>query len=170
MKPTYRLIEGSVGNSYAIEISSRLGLKKEIVELAYQIKESSLTDSDKLLEKLQDELAQIQIQKDQLEALNHEATNKINKYNRLIINFEKQKDDLMEKAKKEANQLLEDSKQEIDLVVEDLKKQAVLKQHVVIDAKRNLDLLKHEEKKVVNETNHVYQVGDIVKVLSANRQ
>ena len=46
MKPTYRLIEGSVGNSYAIEISSRLGLKKEIVELAYQIKESSLTDSD----------------------------------------------------------------------------------------------------------------------------
>ncbi len=170
MKPTYRLIEGSVGNSYAIEISSRLGLKKEIVELAYQIKESSLTDSDKLLEKLQDELAQIQIQKDQLEALNHEATNKINKYNRLISNFEKQKDDLMEKAKKEANQLLEDSKQEIDLVVEDLKKQAVLKQHVVIDAKRNLDLLKHEEKKIVNETNHVYQVGDIVKVLSANRQ
>lgn len=76
----------------------------------------------------------------------------------------------MEKAKKEANQLLEDSKQEIDLVVEDLKKQAVLKQHVVIDAKRNLDLLKHEEKKIVNETNHVYQVGDIVKVLSANRQ
>lgn len=80
-----------------------------------------MTDSDKLLEKLQDELAQIQIQKDQLEALNHEATNKINKYNRLISNFEKQKDDLMEKAKKEANQLLEDSKQEIDLVVEDLK-------------------------------------------------
>ena len=76
----------------------------------------------------------------------------------------------MEKAKKEANQLLEDSKQEIDLVVEDLKKQAVLKQHVVIDDKRNLDLLKHEEKKIVNETNHVYQVGDIVKVLSANRQ
>ena len=50
-----------------------------------RIKESSLTDSDKLLEKLQDELAQIQIQKDQLEALNHEATNKINKYNRCLL-------------------------------------------------------------------------------------
>ena len=170
MAPTYRLIEGSVGNSYAIEISSRLGLKQEIVELAYQIKESSLTDSDKLLEKLQNELTQVQLEKDRLEILAQEAENKLNKYNRLINNFEKQKDDLMEKAKKEANQLLEDSKQEIDLVVEDLKKQAVLKQHVVIDAKRNLDLLKHEEKKLINEEKHEYQVGDIVKVLSANRQ
>lgn len=170
MRPTYRLIEGSVGNSYAIEISSRLGLKKEIVDLAYQIKESSLTDSDKLIEKLQDELTQVQLQKDRLETLNQEATKKIDKYNRLINNFEKQKDDLMEQAKKQANQLLEDSKQEIDLVVEDLKKQATLKQHVVIDAKRNLDLLKHEEKKLVDKSKHVYQIGDIVKVLSANRQ
>ena len=69
MAPTYRLIEGSVGNSYAIEISSRLGLKQEIVELAYQIKESSLTDSDKLLEKLQNELTQVQLERDRLEIL-----------------------------------------------------------------------------------------------------
>ena len=85
-------------------------------------------------------------------------------------NFEKQKDELIENAKQQANQLLEDSKQEIDLVVEELKKQAELKQHVVIEAKRNLDLLKHEEKKILNKEKHAYQVGDIVKVLSANRQ
>lgn len=170
MRPTYRLIEGSVGNSYAIEISARLGLKPEIVALASQIKECSLTDSDKLLEKLQNELTQAQIERDRLEALSNEAEVKMNKYNRMINHFEKQKDDLMEKAKKDANKLLEEAKQEVDLVVEDLKQQAVLKQHVVIDAKRNLDLLKHEEKKIINEQKHEYQVGDIVKVLSANRQ
>lgn len=170
MIPTYRLIEGSVGNSYAIEISSRLGLKEEIIELAYQIKENSLTDSDKLLEKLQNELTQVQIERDNLELLTNEAKNKMNRYERLINNFEKQKDELIENAKQQANQLLEDSKQEIDLVVEELKKQAELKQHVVIEAKRNLDLLKHEEKKIINEEKHAYQVGDIVKVLSANRQ
>lgn len=170
MRPTYRLIEGSVGNSYAIEISSRLGLNQEIVDMAYQIKESSLTDTDKLLEKLQDELAQVQIEKDRLEALTNEAEVKMNKYNRLINTFEKQKDDLMEQAKLEANKLLEESKQEIDLVVEELKQQAVLKPHVVIDAKHNLDLLKHEQKKIVNDEIREYQVGDVVKVLSANRQ
>lgn len=170
MRPTYRLIEGSVGNSYAIEISSRLGLKEEIVELAYQIKESSLTDSDKLLEKLQAELTQVQIERDHLATVRKEAENKINRYDRLLANFEKQKDDLLEDAKKQANALLEESKQEIDLVVADLKKQADLKPHLVIDAKRNLDLLKHQEKKIINEEKRDYQVGDIVKVLSANRQ
>lgn len=170
MRPTYRLIEGSVGNSYAIEISSRLGLNPKIVEMAHQIKDSSLTDTDKLLEKLQDELSQVQIEKDQLEALINEANLKMDKYNRLISNYEKQKEELIEKAKQEANALLEESKQTIDLIVEDLKKQAELKQHVVIDAKRNLDLLKHEQKKVINEEVREYQVGDVVKVLSANRQ
>lgn len=170
MRPTYRLIEGSVGNSYAIEISSRLGLNPKIVEMAHQIKESSLTDTDKLLEKLQDELSQVQIEKDQLEALINEANLKMDKYNRLINNYEKQKEELIEKAKQEANALLEESKQTIDLIVEDLKKQAELKQHVVIDAKRNLDLLKHEQKKIINEEVREYQVGDVVKVLSANRQ
>lgn len=170
MRPTYRLIEGSVGNSYAIEISARLGLKPEIVALAQQIKESGLTDSDKLLEKLQDELTQVQIERDRLEILSKKADYQLHKYERMTNNFEKQKEELMESAKKQANQLLEESKQEIDIVVEDLKKQAVLKPHVIIDAKRNLDLLKHEEKKLVSEEKHNYQVGEIVKVLSANRQ
>ena len=41
--------------------------------MAYQIKEESLTDTDKLLEKLQNELAQVQIEKDRLEALTNET-------------------------------------------------------------------------------------------------
>ena len=62
---------------------------------------------------------------------------------------------------------MEEAKQEIDIVVEDLKKSSTIKPHVVIDAKRNLDLLKHEEKKEINNEKRDYQIGDVVKVLSA---
>ncbi|WP_294578140.1 endonuclease MutS2 [uncultured Thomasclavelia sp.] len=170
MQPTYRLLAGSVGNSYAIEISRRLGLKPEIVNMAYSIKEAAMTDTEKLLEKLQDELAKVQLEKDQLALLTKEADENKQHYQQLVDNYEKQKDKLLEAAKQEANQLLEDAKEEIDLVVADLKNNAEIKPHVVIDAKRNLDLMKHEAKKEVNHEKHDYQVGDIVKVLSANRQ
>lgn len=170
MRPTYRLIAGSVGNSYAIEISKRLGLKSEIVDMAFKIKEESLTDTEKLMEKLHDELTAVQLQKDQLEALIGETEANKERYQRLISNYEKQKDKLLQDAKKQANQLLEEAKQEIDVVIEDLKKNSTIKPHVIIEAKRTLDLLKQEEKKEINTEKREYQVGDVVKVLSANRQ
>ena len=53
MQPTYRLLDGSVGNSYAIEISKHLGLNQDIIQHAFIIKDESMTTSQKLLEKLQ---------------------------------------------------------------------------------------------------------------------
>lgn len=50
MKPTYRLIDGSVGNSYAIEISKHLGLNQQIIDHAAFLKSESMTTSQKLLE------------------------------------------------------------------------------------------------------------------------
>ena len=132
--------------------------------MLFRSKEESLTDTDKLLEKLQNELAQVQIEKDRLEALTNETEVKMNKYERLISSFEKHKDEMMEKAKAEANKLLEESKQEIDLVVEDLKQQAVLKQHVVIDAKRNLDLLKYTKNEALqNIAFNIIKEQDVYK-------
>lgn len=172
MRPTYRLIEGSVGNSYAIEISQRLGLNMSIVNDAYQIKENSLSESDKLLEKLQSELNSVQIEKDKLEALTKEADYKLNKYNRQLDVLEKQKADVLLSAKNDANKILEAAKAKVDLVVEELRQQSELKQHVVIDAKRYLDLSQHQAENVkkVNEIDHNYQIGDRVKVLSVNRE
>mgnify|MGYP000284912039 FL=1 len=91
MKPTYRLIEGSVGNSYAIEISARLGLDQDIVQDAKKIKEASLTTSQRLLEKLQDELSRVQQEKDQLDELLLEAKKKNNEYNDKLNKMAKSK-------------------------------------------------------------------------------
>lgn len=172
MKPTYRLLTGNVGNSYAIEISSRLGLQKEIVASAYQYKEASLSASDKLLEKLQDELTSVQKEKDDLDALMQETNKKQEKYTRLITTLEKQKEQVLQEAKQKANTLLEEAKHQVDEVVEELKQQQELKQHIVIDAKRTLDVLKHqEEKKGISSTStHEYVVGDRIKILAMNRE
>lgn len=170
MKPTYRLIEGSVGNSYAIEISSRLGLKPEIIEEAYTIKKNAATVSEKLLEQLQDELAAVQQQKDKLEALNQEANYKIEHYHRMIDQFNQQKEKMVIEAKEEANLIIEDAKKQVQEIIRQLQNQPAMKPHQAIEAKRQLDLSKYDMPKVENHDHHHYQVGDVVRVLSVNRE
>ena len=48
--------------------------------------------------------------------------------------------------------------------------QGQIKPHQVIQAKKQLGDLKHQKKQVENHEDHDYKIGDIVKVLSVNRQ
>lgn len=168
MQPTYHLIDGSVGNSYAIEISKHLGLKNEIIHEAYQIKENSLTVSEKLLEKLQDELAGILQEKEELARLQHEAKEKEKRYTLLIEKHQKQKEKLIEEAKEQANQYLEEAKEKTNVILKQL--QGYVKPHEAIRAKKELEDAKYQKVKKERHENHVFKIGDVVKVLSVNRE
>lgn len=168
MRPTYHLINGSVGNSYAIEISKHLGLKEEMIQKAYQIKESSLTVSEKLLEKLQDEMASVLQEKEELEKLQQEAKEKEKRYTVLIKKYQNQKEKLIEEAKEQANQYLEQAKEKTNVILKEL--QGNIKPHVVIKAKKELEDAKYQKQQKETHENHVFKVGDIVKVLSVNRE
>lgn len=168
MQPTYHLINGSVGNSYAIEISKHLGLKDEIIQEAYQVKENSLSVSEKLLEKLQDELALVLQEKEELERLQREAKEKEERYASLIKKYQSQKEKLIEEAKDEANQYLEKAKEQANVILKEL--QGNIKPHVAIKAKKELDDAKYQKMQKERHEHHVFQIGDIVKVLSVNRE
>ncbi len=73
MQPTYHLLPGNVGQSYAIEIAKRLGLPESIVTSAMTIKKENLSQTDILLERLEKELLTVQSQKEQLAMEKQEA-------------------------------------------------------------------------------------------------
>ena len=53
MRPTYRLKLDSVGQSYAIEIASILGMNHEIIERAKYSKQASMSEHERLMEELE---------------------------------------------------------------------------------------------------------------------
>lgn len=173
MSPTYHLLNGLIGQSYAFEISSRLGLNDHIVANAREIKEDTMSKEDRLLETLEKELEasrQLQLQLDQQIKENEREAKQ---YQHQLKQLEIKKESFIEEAKLEANLLIEEAKQEVQIVFDDLKNQAKeVKMHVVIDAKHQLEGLKHVNEQVVklNSEKRVYQIGDRVKILSLNRE
>ena len=168
MQPTYRLLDGSVGNSYAIEISKHLGLNQDIIQHAFIIKDESMTTSQKLLEKLQSELSAVLQEKEALEKLQKETADKEKHYQQLIDNYQSKKEKMIEEAQSDANEILEEAQNKADAILKEL--QGQIKPHQVIQAKKQLGDLKHQKKQVENHEDHDYKIGDIVKVLSVNRQ
>ena len=56
LKPTYRYLENTIGQSYAIEIARRYGIDDQIIDKAHQFKSEQQSDSDRLLENLQQQI------------------------------------------------------------------------------------------------------------------
>ncbi len=169
MKPTYKLKLGSVGQSYAIEIAQILGLDKKLVDQAKEKKLSSMSEHEKLMEELEKQKEQLNLKETQLNELIVQNKKQEKQYQHKINLIEMQKESMIKKAQNDANLLIEEAKKNIDEVMEKMKN-TNLKQHEVIDAKKNLnDFLFVDEIEIVKQ-DHELKVGDHVKVIKMNRE
>lgn len=169
MKPTYHLQLGSVGQSYAIEIAQILGMDPSLVNKARELKLSSMSEHEKLMEELEKQKEQLLLKEEELNRLVEVNKKQEKQYQHQLNLLSKQKDTLVKKAQDEANVLIEEAKKNIDEVMNKIKEQQV-KQHVVIDAKKQLNDLMFKEDIEYNKQTHKLQVGDHVKVIKMNRE
>lgn len=169
MKPTYRLKLDSVGQSYAIEIAQLLGLDEKIVNRAQDIKTEAMSEHEKLMEELEKKQEQLELRENELNQLLNKTQKLEKQYQHQIHQLNKQKEDLIQKAKDEANQLLTDAKENIDLIIETVKNSS-LKQHEIIQAKHDLDQMKYLDKQEKIKQDHQLAIGDHVKVIKMNRE
>ncbi|HEY9578133.1 MAG TPA: Smr/MutS family protein, partial [Pseudobacillus sp.] len=179
LSPTYRLLIGVPGRSNAFEISSRLGLNDNVIEQARSLIGADTNEVDQMIASL--EQARRKAEEEEREA---------REYLKLAEQFHKEmqqqmqeyyvhKEELAEKARKQAADIVEKAKAEAEEVIRDLRtmrfeKQADVKEHELIEAKRRLTEAVPEAKKAPKKqtasSERVLKPGDEVKVLSFDQK
>ena len=166
LKPTYKLIENTIGKSYAFEIAKLYGISDEIIAKADEYKEKYSNVNERALKKLEEEMEKYEVLKEENEKLKRELNMQIELAKQKEANLNALIKDVQEKAEEEKERLIKESVEQIEEILYEIRTKDNLKMHEALKAKKELEelALKEEEEK----SNAVFQVGDYVFVTSFN--
>jgi DNA mismatch repair protein MutS2 len=181
LKPLYQLVVGKPGSSYTFSIAQRIGLHPSLINKAKQLVDEDHFRLDKLLNRTEQDLQQVQAEKKNLDALLKENF-KLKKELEDVINREKhqQQIELLKNQNvisEEKYLYLKDMERKLKAILVEWKKtddkKAVIKMmQSLLFKQRETQTLTNQQKKI--ETNYVetadpVKIGDKVK-MKANRQ
>lgn len=179
LSPTYRLLIGVPGRSNAFEISKRLGLKEDVINVARSHVSEDSNKIENMIASLEESRKQAEREHEDAKDLLKQAEMLHRDLQKQVMEYYEKKETLQEKAKREAKEIIENAKKEAEIVIGDLRKmqlekRAEIKEHELIDARKRLEdatpEIEMKKQQVVSNRNHVYQPGDEVKVLTFNQK
>lgn len=124
LKPTYKLRMGVAGSSHAVSIAKRLGLPKEVIEMAEEHKSGSKnSDMEAILSKLHEQLHYAEAKEERMQKELKQAQKLRDKAQRELKKVENRKKEIIEKAKSDAVNLKRELKLESAQIIKELKSQ-----------------------------------------------
>ena len=169
LAPTYKFKLGTPGSSYAFEIARRRGMDDKIISTATDFMDSDkyklenfLTELESKSNKLESKLKEMEIENSRLAGLSA-------LYKKNIDTLEKEKTDILKKAKSDAEDFLKDINKRVENVIKQIRESGA-KKEVIKEAKKIVDELKEDTKKlyipdVGLETNLAdFSIGNFVKI------
>ena len=169
LKPTYKFKLGIPGSSYAFEIAKRIGIDDKLIQTASNFMDSNkykletfLSELEAKSNKVEDKLKQLEIENTRLAGLSRLYKNNIER-------LEKEKKEILKKAKSDAEEFLIDVNRKVENVVKQIRESGAQKE-VIKEAKKIIIELKEETEKlylpeVGKETNiSDFSVGSFVSI------
>ncbi len=174
LSPTYKLLMGVPGRSNAFDISKKLGLSLHIINRAKTMIGTDEQEINNMIESLEKNSKRVDEQRIELDRLVKEAQTTHDELEKQYQQYQNYEKSLMDEAKEKANQRVKSATKEADAILKELrelrdKKSADVKEHELIDKKKQLDdqyeaksIKQHVQKQKYDKI----QAGDEVKVLS----
>ena len=171
LKPTYRLLLRTPGESHAFLISERLGLKKTIIEEAKNQVLTSKNEISDLIQNLRTESQRLDAMVLEYEALLKENREKNQDVERLKKALEKEKTTIREKLNLENQRMLAALKKEAQTLIEELEglKEKSYKEHELAEIKYQVRTLADTEEAETVQSSREYKPNDTVYIKKFNR-
>ncbi len=180
LSPTYKLLIGIPGRSNAFEISKRLGLNEKVISAAKSHVSADTNQVEGMIAALEENRLQAEKELEEAHDLLKNAEKLHRDLQKQMAEYYAKKDELVEKAKEKAKQILIKAQSEAEEVIQQLRrmqleKQAEIKEHELIEARKRLEEAVPKTKKSSKALNqreqkHTFKPGDEVKVLSFDQK
>jgi DNA mismatch repair protein MutS2 len=169
LKPTYRYLENTVGQSNAIEIARRYGFDEEILQNAYDFKLAQQAPEDIVMENLQKQLETVSQEREYLEQQIAELQKDREAFENEKDKFDRSRQEEFDKAREEASEIVEKARQEAEEIIEELKQQKNYDLNRVATIKHQLSELAQEEDDAFDDPDRNFKVGDYVRITLTNQ-
>lgn len=168
LKPTYRYIEGSIGQSNAFDIAKRFEIQESVIEHARKLKEEEKPDEERLIEKLESQLVENEKLKQEMNEKIKLTQEKMMELDQLRKNIEIEKEKIISRSKEESSEIIMNAKTQSENILKELKEVSkTIKYHEALKVKEKLNALEMDEQHIDSE--HVYQVGDFVELIQSSQ-
>ncbi|MGJ1388567.1 endonuclease MutS2 [Sphingobacterium spiritivorum] len=180
MKPLYILQVGKPGSSYAFEIAQKIGLRKDILELARQKIGTQQKKVDTLLVDLERDKKEVLETKTAILKRERELVALKAEYETLQSYLDENKKQILKQAKEEARQILKDANKLVENTIADIKSVNADKEKTkeirgkltkaVADHKPAHGATATSKVKIQPEEDTVIEVGDWVKIVDSGNE
>jgi DNA mismatch repair protein MutS2 len=121
LEPLYELQIGRPGSSFALEIATKIGLPKKVLQYAKEAVGHEHADLEKLLNTLEFQKQELAEREKKIEKSETELKKLTKEYNSLKASLESSQKEILNRAKQEASKLLSDTNREIEKTIRHIK-------------------------------------------------
>jgi DNA mismatch repair protein MutS2 len=145
LEPLYQLEIGKPGSSFALEIASKIGISKEILEYAKANIGEERVRYDRLLTQLENEKNQYSVLLAEAKSKEKLLKMRLQEYNQMKETLELTKKKYIQEAKQEAKSLLDQTNKKIESAIREIKEGQAEKE-VTKQIRKELEVFKEEVK------------------------
>ncbi|HYG38598.1 MAG TPA: endonuclease MutS2 [Cytophagales bacterium] len=172
LEPTYKLAIGKPGSSFALEIASKIGLPRPLIEKAKQKVGEKQVNLDELLKSAEQEKIKFTEQNLELKKKDLQLKSLISEYNEQREIIEGKKKEILNDAKLKAKDIVREANQKIENAVREIKEnkadkertKEIRKEIAILSESLKPEVKKEEKSDEILVVGGEIGVGDLVRV------